>query len=450
MQTAARQLRIPAALAVGLALLSAPLPGLADEETHERARALVREGHFEAALDHYTDLLNRDPDDGDARLERSRLLGWLGHHEESLAELDRLLAHDPGRRDARVARARLLGWMGRYDEGEQEALRALATEPRDVVAHLVLGDLRAWQGQYAEALATYAEAGRLAPEDPQPILRIGRVFEWQGKPTSARSAYEEAIAIAPHALDPREALERLEARLREYRLWRIDAGFQYDQLSGGGASDWRHGYAMLSAPVAETVSVRAGFEQYRRFDESETQGTVGAFWSLPRGWSINAQATLGFDVKVVARYVVDAELARRLTERMTVRFRYQFSRFAMDINTNTISPGLEFWLSAHSRVLARYHLTHLTGNRLGHSGSLRMDLFPESPLGLYLIGSYGKQVFAPASVGGGRSQARVLSAAVGLQWIVRDHIGVRFGIEYEDLRNTYERVGLGTGVFVRF
>lgn len=382
---------------LGLALAVAPLVALADEAALENARSLVLEARLPQAVDAYSAILARSPSQREPRLERARALAWLGRHEEALADLDLLLARDPDDAEASIARARLLGWMGRPAEGEAELLRVLEARPTDVDALLTLEDLRRWQRRGAQAHAE-AERPEVAPRD---------------------------------------------------RRARLDVGLQLDALDGD-RSDWWHADTFLSAPVSETVVLRGGVDQYRRFDESATQATLGALWTLPEGWSVDARATTGFDTQVVARTVVDVELARSLGERLTSRLRGRYSRFAGDVDSIAVSPGLEFVPIPQLRVAARYYLTRITGGRTGHSGSLQLDLAPEARLSPYAFGAFGSEVFAPSTVDQDRSRARILTLGAGLRWRIREDLGLRIALEHEDLRHTYERLGAGAGLFVRF
>ncbi|MBM4336443.1 MAG: YaiO family outer membrane beta-barrel protein [Deltaproteobacteria bacterium] len=297
----------------------------------------------------------------------------------------------------RRSRARLLGWMGRAAEGEAQLLRVLEARPTDVDALLTLEDLRRWQGSGTEAPAK------------------------QATPESA----------------PRD------------RRARLDVGLQLDALDGD-RSDWWHADTFLSAPVSETVVLRGGIDQYRRFDENATQATLGALFRLPQGWSVDARATTGFGAEVVARSVLDVELARSLGERVTSRLRGRYSRFAGDIDSISVSPGLELLPLPELRVTARYYLTRITGGRTGHTGSLQLDLVPESRVSPYAFGAFGTEVFAPTTVDEERSRARILTLGTGVRLLLRDDLGLRLCIEYEDLRSTYERLGVGAGLFVKF
>ena len=381
---------------LGLVLTVAPLGASADEAALENARSLVLEARLPQAVDAYSAILARSPSEREPRLERGRTLAWLGRHDEALADFDLLLARDPDDAEASIARARLLGWMGRPAEGEAQLLRVLEARPTDADALLTLEDLRRWQGR-----------GTGAPAEQVP-----------------------------------------EAAPRDRRA-RLDVGLQLDALDGD-RSDWWHADTVLSAPVSETVVLRGGVDQYRRFDENATQATLGALFRLPQGWSIDARATTGFDAEIVARSVLDVELARSLGERVSSSLRGRYSRFAGDIDSITVSPGLELLPSPELRVTARYYLTRITGGRTGHTGSLQLDLAPESRVSPYAFGAFGTEVFAPSTVDADRSRARILTLGTGVRWLLWEDLGLRVCIEYEDLRHTYERLGVGAGLFVKF
>jgi tetratricopeptide (TPR) repeat protein/glycosyltransferase involved in cell wall biosynthesis len=373
--------------AVGILWL---LAGGAGADTLAEAEALARGDRLEEAARAYTRALDASPALREALLGRARVYGWLGERELALADLERVLAASPDDAEARVARARILGWMGRRAEAEGELERVLAARPDDVEARLVLGDVLAWQQRLEEAARSYEAARAAAPGDPRPWLALARIRIWQGDRRRAREAYEQALRIAPGDEEAVAGLRRLESVPRERRA-RLDAGLRYDVLEG---ADWRHSWTRLGVRILPRLGLFAGFDHFDRFDESDSQATLGAELALPTRGSLSASVGLGPDADAVARRVYEAELAPPLARGCLALLRYRDSEFAGSVRSDLVSPAIEVEVGRHARVQLRYSHAFVSGGARGRSGSAQLALFPEARLALRLGAAYGTEGFA--------------------------------------------------------
>jgi YaiO family outer membrane protein len=438
-----------AVCAIVVALTATSLAAESQQQpTLERAREQVRDGRLEGALELYDQLLQHAPEDQVARLERARVLGWMGRHERSLGDIDAVLARDAADADARLERARVLGWMGRHAEAEEELAHVLAAQPDRLDAQLLRGDLHAWQGRHERAADAYGSVLEIAREHSGAWARLGRVREWQGLREESRAAYAEALRLAPDDRESREALRRLE-RGSVARRFRVDAGVRFDDLSGS-LSDWWHEHVVLSFSPTEHTRVVAAVDQYRRFDEDDTQLTLGGGVALGGDWAADGRVTFGVDVDVVAREVFELGVGRRLGEVWRAELRYRRSQYPGDVATDAFIPLVSVSPSSLLRLDSRYYLTRVTGGRLGHAGSLRLELLPDGRLSPQLGVAYGSEAFEAASGQELLTRARVFTASAGLRLLLSDRLGIRVDFEYEDREDSYERRGVGSGLFVTF
>jgi tetratricopeptide (TPR) repeat protein len=79
------------------------------------ARVTAWQEDRQTAEEIYDYLLDRFPDNTEARVGRAQILNWSGKHREARAEYQRVLRDDPGNTDAVKGLAEALFWMGRAD-----------------------------------------------------------------------------------------------------------------------------------------------------------------------------------------------------------------------------------------------------------------------------------------------------------------------------------------------
>lgn len=140
-------------LAVALLLVAVARAG---EQELEQARAAAQSGHTGEAIAVLEQLLEREPENVEARVEYARVLSWAGRYHESLRAYELALALEPGNHEAQLGRARVLYWTGRLNAAAR-MLRTLDTEE----AWLLLAQVERARGHNDRALAM---AGTLGTE----------------------------------------------------------------------------------------------------------------------------------------------------------------------------------------------------------------------------------------------------------------------------------------------
>jgi thioredoxin-like negative regulator of GroEL len=137
-------------------------------------------GDSEAAIRHYTTVLERDPDAAEALNGRGQVLADSGDAARALVDLDRYLGivDDPvASAYARSARALALAGVGRRDDAEREIGVALGRTPESAWAHLRRGRIHLLHGDREAA-----------------ILSLGRSLETNRPPlTSAQRSLAEDL-----------------------------------------------------------------------------------------------------------------------------------------------------------------------------------------------------------------------------------------------------------------
>lgn len=228
-----------------------PDPNPADPTLNaaERARALIRDGQPEAALEIVNSALERNPKQGDLLRTRVDLLTAVGRRDEALAEAQRLDAEAPTSQ-LKLSLAELAFQRGDPEEGERMIRAALAIDPYLAVAWRRLLHQRFMVGDLPRLAAAVKEAELSVPEDPtlpvmqgvlamgqrdlpraerllregiardpsQPFaqLHLGLVKQQQGDLFAAETALREELRRFPKSLPARVALVEITASQRRW------------------------------------------------------------------------------------------------------------------------------------------------------------------------------------------------------------------------------------------
>jgi tetratricopeptide (TPR) repeat protein len=183
----------------------------------ESARALgllaLKRGDAQAAVRWFTaadDLLDDDPVVLRGLARASRLTGEL---ERATACLQSVLERNPQDADARLELAEVALAQRRHREAvalAQEATGGRLSDPAE--GWLVLGRAQEALGVVDQAEAAWRKAVSLQPESVEALYRLGRLYNRLGMASEAAPALEKAVALSPGSP---EALKELgAARLR--------------------------------------------------------------------------------------------------------------------------------------------------------------------------------------------------------------------------------------------
>ncbi len=140
------------------ALALQPRPAIAAEIQYKMARALAFSDSRAAAIEAYSVLIRRNPNDVDARLGRGRVHAWEKNWAAAEADLQAVTERAPRYTDA---------WLAR-------------------------GDVCLWSGRYAEAVVMYGEAIGLDGGDPAGYLGTAKAERNRGDFAAARAALQQA------------------------------------------------------------------------------------------------------------------------------------------------------------------------------------------------------------------------------------------------------------------
>lgn len=151
-----------------------------------QAMALLVLTRSDAALDVFSAMLTRWPDDAYARASRAHLLAQAGRRDEALADAQALTAAHPKRSAADWFNlAFLLDEGGRHAEAEPAFRRALALDPKLDRAWYGLGLVLIRLQRFDEAIEALQRNTELQPMSPYGWYQLARVHMDREQPDEA-------------------------------------------------------------------------------------------------------------------------------------------------------------------------------------------------------------------------------------------------------------------------
>jgi tetratricopeptide (TPR) repeat protein len=165
------------------------------------AEAYQETGNLTGALAAFSRLLERAPEDHDARFERGLLALALAQPQVAADDFGRILAAEPDLEHARYRRVQALIRLGRHREALANLDILIPKAPQDSALYQLRGTVREALGDSDQARGDREKAGALLPKDPLAlnnrawILATGSIV--QRDPERAVVLARQAVALAP-------------------------------------------------------------------------------------------------------------------------------------------------------------------------------------------------------------------------------------------------------------
>ena len=198
--------------------------------------ALKRRNH-DYAIELYRQLIDLDPDLGEARAGLRRALRARSERAGG-GRLGRIVGGA-----VPLARAKTLRKMGKLDACARALEDYLAKQPLDEDANLSLGEVLEEAGHRSSARAVYEFLAEIAPDNPVGLKRAGAMLREAGEAERALECYERALRIDPR---DREALKARKDLAAE------------DALRSNEREEVRHSRDLEKRPAEADASGQAG------------------------------------------------------------------------------------------------------------------------------------------------------------------------------------------------
>jgi tetratricopeptide (TPR) repeat protein len=267
--------RLPDPLVDDLAVL------LTGSRTHfYRGVEALRDGHFDVAVEGFSQGLARQPDNVNARVSLARARYLAGDRDAARRELDTALEQAPGHDLALFLRGTLADEEGDRALAEDCYRRAIAAAPGHGGAHHFLASARMRAGRYGEAAEHYAAAVAAVPKNGPARLYAALALVRAGEDhRAAREGLEAAVAELPEDAMLRQALARLLAASPDDRVrdGPRALGIAQALFDGFGSLEHAETLAMALAETGRTEDARSLQEK-----ALEAARAAGRFDLVPR------------------------------------------------------------------------------------------------------------------------------------------------------------------------
>lgn len=171
----------------------------------QKAEEALRRRNYDFAVELYRQLVDLDPDQGEARAGL-RLALSKRHEQKRGAKLLRAVSGA-----LPLSRAKTMRKLGKHDAASRALEDYLATNPLDVEANLLLGmSLEACE-HFNSARAVYEFVADVAPKNPEALKRAGAMMYRTGDHAKALEYYERALAADPRDQEALKARKNLAA-----------------------------------------------------------------------------------------------------------------------------------------------------------------------------------------------------------------------------------------------
>ena len=255
----------------------------------QKADEALRKRNFDFSVQLYQQLLEIQPDLGEARAGLRRA---LKRRLEAKGGGSRFLRAIGGA--APLAMAKTLRKAGRNDAAAKQLETYLASNPLDEEGNLLLGMALEDAGHSASALAVYEFLAEIAPRNPEGLKRAGAMAYRAGEHQKALEYYERALAADPRDQDALKARKDLSAERA---------------LSGSNAPDVTHSRDQIKDKDAARDLERA--QRLHRSDEELREDLA----RLEARYAEDATPELMIDLSEVHERLKDPESALEWMER---------------------------------------------------------------------------------------------------------------------------------------
>ena len=170
-----------------------------------KAEEAARRRNYDFAVQLYQQILDIDPDVGDARSGLRSALKARAETKKSGKLFKLVKGAGP------LAMAKGLAKAGKHDAAAKACESYLATAPLDVEGNMLLGTSLESAGHYRSALAVFEFITEIEPKNAEGLKRAGAMMARTGEASKALAYYERALEADPRDRDALKARKDLSA-----------------------------------------------------------------------------------------------------------------------------------------------------------------------------------------------------------------------------------------------
>lgn len=160
------------------------------EPYFQRGRIHTVTKNWTAAVEQYSEALQREPHRTDARLMRAKAQIQLVRYSEAVADLEGVLRGDPVHVEARIAHAQCLSNLGQAEPACRLLEAVVDEHPESSEALSLLGRIEQKQGNQKAALAALEKAVSIRPIDSDARYALGKTLRALGRDADAKTHFD--------------------------------------------------------------------------------------------------------------------------------------------------------------------------------------------------------------------------------------------------------------------
>ncbi len=186
-----------------------------EEMEESLGEAYVMSEDYKSAIRVYRHILEREPENAEARIALAEVLSWRKEYAESIREYETLLAAKPGDLEIKEKLAEVYSWNKDYGKAEVLYREIVKKAPENMDAHIALGQLLVWEKRYTEAIR-YFEVAISEKEGFDVVLLYGQALLHAGDYRRAKEVLRGVIEREPEDMDAKVYLADAFAYSKEY------------------------------------------------------------------------------------------------------------------------------------------------------------------------------------------------------------------------------------------
>jgi tetratricopeptide (TPR) repeat protein len=168
--------------------------------------AYVAQQKYKDAIVEYRNAVNKDPQNGNARLKLADAYAAENDLRNAYREYVRAADLLPASREAQMKAAQILLMAGSFEDARARADKVLALNPKDVDGLMLRAAAAAGLKDYDGAFKGVQEAIELEPGKSGAYVNLGALELVKGRTAEADAAYLKAIELEPNSLPVRLAM----------------------------------------------------------------------------------------------------------------------------------------------------------------------------------------------------------------------------------------------------
>lgn len=254
------------------------LPGYGIDHQMDIIAVAARLEDYDLAIRLCRQVLEKDPEQTEARLWLARALSWQQNYEASLQQYEKLIASAEQKDEFLREKARVLGWMNAHAESlktyaaiDKNQSPAAAAERQAKKAY--------YKQHYLAARPHYRHWLELEPDNLEALFELAQIESRLGAWKQASELYRRVLRLEPHhrqALKARAKINSVSGKIR----WRSEFGF-LEADSAQRLSDIRAFYLsnQIHFPIEERLQIELSQHLFH-YSFSGLQSVVRQQWEF--------------------------------------------------------------------------------------------------------------------------------------------------------------------------